>query len=65
MQFKEIKPTKHYLEYHSNIPWYKVVEIILTSKDKRKKGNKIMIKKDNYYILCQLKNKILYVINAK
>jgi hypothetical protein len=65
MQFKEIKPTKHYLEYHSNIPWYEVVEIILTSKQRRKKGDKIVIKKDDYYILCELKNRILWVINAK
>lgn len=65
MQFKEIKPTRHYIEHHSNIPWYKVVEIILTSKDRRKKGDKIAVKQGNRYILCELKNNILWVINAK
>ncbi len=65
MHFKEIKPTEHYLEHHSNIPWYKVVEVILTSKQRRKKGDKIVIKKDNNYVLCRLKDKTLWVINAK
>lgn len=65
MHFEEIKPTKHYLEHHSNIPWCKVIGIILTSKQRKKRGDKIIIKKDGNYILCKLENKILWVINAK
>lgn len=65
MFFKEIKPTDHYMKEHKSFPWSKVVEIILTTKQKRKKGNKIEIKTDKYYILCEIKNSILWVINAK
>ncbi len=66
MHFKGIRKTKHYKEYHEkNFPWSKVIEIILTAKNKRKKGNKIEIKTKDYYILCQLKDSILWVINAK
>ena len=64
--FTDIKPTIHYLEYHAkDVPWYKVVEIILTTKNPRKKGGKFEIEKDNYYILFEIKEKVLYVINAK
>lgn len=64
--FTEILPTEHYLEEHArSVPWEKVVEIILTTKNPRRKGNKIEIQKDGFYILCEVKNHILYVINAK
>ena len=66
MYFKSIKKTKHYKEHHEkDVPWSKVIEIILTTKNKRKKGDKIEIKTKNYYILCQLENNVLWVINAK
>lgn len=66
MYFKSIRKTQHYKENHEkNFPWSKVIEIILTTKTKRKKGNKIEIKTKGAYILCQLKNNILWVINAK
>jgi hypothetical protein len=64
--FSEIKPTQHYLEEHEkDVPWVKVVEIIFTTKNPRKKGNKIEIERDGYYLLLELKENILYVINAK
>ncbi len=64
--FIEIEPTDHYTEKHEReVPWDKVVEIILTTKNPRKKGNKFEIEKDNYYILFEIKNNILYIINAK
>ncbi|MBI2208148.1 hypothetical protein HYU50_01510 [Candidatus Woesearchaeota archaeon] len=64
--FTEIKPTKHYIEEHEKeVPWDKVVEIILTTKNPRKKGNKFEIEKEGYYILFEIKNNVLYVINAK
>jgi len=66
MYFKGIRKTKHYKENHEkNVPWSKVIEVILTTKNQRKKGDKIEIKSKNYYILCQLENNILWVINAK
>ncbi|MBM3199992.1 hypothetical protein FJZ53_03555 [Candidatus Woesearchaeota archaeon] len=65
MRFKEIKPARHYIEHHSNIPWYEVVGVVLNSKDRRKRGNKLIIKQKDRYILCELKNKTLWVINAK
>lgn len=65
--FEEIKKTKHYEEEHEQeVPWSEVIEIIFkSSKSIKKKGNKYEIETDKYYILMKLKNKILYVINAK
>ena len=66
MYFKEIRKTKHYKENHEkDFPWSKIIEKILTNKNPRKKDNKIKIKTDNYYILCEIKDNILWVINAK
>lgn len=66
MFFREIKKTIHYQENHEKyVPWHKVIEIILTTKQKRKRGNKIQIETDRYYILCELKDSTLWVINAK
>ncbi|NQV08294.1 hypothetical protein HQ529_00410 [Candidatus Woesearchaeota archaeon] len=64
--FNEIKPTYHYLEEHEkHVPWDKVVEIIFKTKNPRKKEDKFIIEKQGYYILFEVKNNILYVINAK
>lgn len=64
--FTEIKPTKHYIEEHEKeVSWDKVVEIILTTKNPRKKGDKFEIEKESYYVLFEIKNNVLYVINAK
>ena len=64
--FTDIKPTDHYLEHHADdVPWHKVVEIILTTKNPRKKGNKFEIENEDYYVLFEIKDKVLYVINAK
>jgi len=63
---KEIKTTEHYLQYHlKEIPWEKVIELILAAKNPRKSGNKFEIKKDGYYILFETRNKKAFVINAK
>lgn len=64
--FEEIEPTDHYLEEHEkDVPWDKIVEIIFSTKNPRKKGNNYEIEKDGYYLLFEIKNNILYVINAK
>jgi len=64
--FIGIEPTDHYLEEHErNVSWDKVVEIILTTKNPRKNDNKFEIEKDGYYILFEIKDNILYIINAK
>lgn len=64
--FNDIQPTNHYLEEHEkDVPWDKVVEIIFTTKNPRKKEDKFEIEKDGYYILFKIKNNVLYVINAK
>ena len=66
MYFKEIKKTNHYKEEHERyVPWSKVIEIITTTKQKRKRGDKIEIKTNKFYVLCKLENHILWVINAK
>lgn len=64
--FTGILPTEHYQQEHEkDVPWDKVVEIIFSTKNPRKKGNKFEIERDGYYILFEIKDNILYVINAK
>ncbi len=64
--FTDILPTDHYLEEHQKeVPWDKVVELILFTKNPKKKHDKFEIKKDSYYILFKIENNIVYVINAK
>lgn len=64
--FKDIRPTDHYIQFHEkDVPWNKVLEIVFETKSKRKKGNKIEIEIKGFYLLCELKDDILYVINAK
>ena len=66
MYFKSIRKTFHYIINHEKyFPWSKVIEIIITAKNMRKKDNKIEIETKDYYILCKLENGILWVINAK
>jgi len=64
--FKSIEPTEHYLNEHtSEVPWLEVIKLLLTTKNPRKKGNKFEIEKEGYYVLFEIKNQVLYVINAK
>ena len=64
--FTDIQPTEHYLQEHAeDVPWDKVVELIFVIKNPRKKGNKFEIEKDGYYLLFEVKDTVLYVINAK
>ena len=65
--FIRIEKTEHYIQEHEQtVPWSEVIKIIFeSSKYIKKKGNKYEIETDKYYILMELKNKILYVINAK
>jgi hypothetical protein len=66
VHFTRISPSKHYIENHSKaVPWEKVVEIILTSKAPRKRGCKYEIVKGGYYILFEIRQGALNVINAK
>lgn len=64
--FKEIKSTEHYKNEHEReVPFDKVIELILSTKNPRKKDNKFEIEKEGYYILFEIKDNTLYVINAK
>ena len=65
--FTGIKKTAHYEENHElDVPWSEVVDIVFkSSKNIKKKGNKYEIETDKHYILMELKEKTLYVINAK
>lgn len=66
MYFKSIRKTFHYIIHHEkNFPWNKVIEIIMTTKNMRRKEDKIEIETPDYYILCKLENNVLYVVNAK
>ena len=65
--FTAIKKTQHYVEEHEGeVPWSEVVAVIFqAAKNMRKKGEKLEIETDSYYLLLELKENILYVINAK
>lgn len=64
--FTDIQPTEHYLEHHAqDVSWDKVVEIIFTTKNPRKKGTKFEIETSHYYLLFEIRNNIIGVINAK
>ena len=67
MLFKNIRKTEHYKQYHEeNFPWSEVISIIFqSSKNMKKKGNKIEIETGAYYILCEIRDQTLWVINAK
>jgi len=66
MYWKEIKRSEHFEEYHKGVlAWSDVVRLIYAIKNKRKKGDKIEIEDNRFYILCELKAKVLYVINVK
>lgn len=66
MRFACIAPTEHYIQEHEkDVPWHKVIEIIFTTKNPRKKDNKYEIEKDGYYVLFELINETIYIINAK
>lgn len=66
MYFKKIVKTSHYIRFHEkSFPWSKVVEFVLTNKNRRKRGDKIQIETDRYYILGEIKNHRVEIINAK
>ena len=66
MHWEEIRRSEHFELYHKGtLPWNEVISLIYTIKNKRKKGDKIEIEDNKFYILCELKDKILYVINVK
>ena len=64
--FWKIRKTLHYKIHHEKrFPWSKVIEIIMTTKNMKKKGDKIEIETDKHYILSRLENDTLWIINAK
>ena len=66
MLWRKVRRSDHYELYHKNImSWSDVVHTIYSIKNKRQKGNKIRIENERFYILCELKADILYVINVK
>ncbi len=66
MLIKEIRKTEHYKEFHENqVPWDEVVRAILSTKHRRKKGDRLQIETNSLYILCKRQGTILWVINAK
>ena len=66
MYWKEIKKSEHFEQHHKGtLAWNDVITLIYKIKNKRKKGNKLEIENDKFYILCELRDQILYVINVK
>ncbi|MEK6889100.1 MAG: hypothetical protein AABW80_03250 [Nanoarchaeota archaeon] len=64
--FKNIRKTFHYIAHHEkSFPWSKVIEIILTTKNMKKKEDNLEIETSNHYLLCKLEGDTLWVINAK
>ena len=65
--FIGIKKTKHYiLNHEKQVPWVEVISVVLkSSKIIRRKGDKLEIETNTHYILCELNNNILHIINAK
>lgn len=60
MYFRAIKRSKHFEKFHKGtLAWSEVISLIWLTKNKRRKGNKIEIEDDRFYILCKLKNKVL------
>lgn len=65
MYFEEILKTSHYKDFHeSSFPWSKVIEIILTNKNPRRKGDRIQFE-TTQYVLGYVQDKKLRIINAK
>ena len=66
MYFTQIVKTSHYIKFHEkSFPWSQVVEYVLTNKNRRKRGDKLQIETDRYYILGVVRNRKLEIINAK
>lgn len=66
MYWEEIRRSEHFEKFHKGVlTWSDIVRLIYTIKNKRKKGDKIEIEDNRFYILCKLEGKILYVINVK
>ena len=67
MYFKAVRKDPHYIENHEKqVPWDEISRIVQrASKHMRKKGDKIEIELEGYYLLCEMKEGYLYVINAK
>lgn len=66
MYWEEIRRSAHFEQHHKGtLAWSDIVRFIYVTKNKRKKWNKIEIEDDKIYMLCELKEKILYVINVK
>ena len=66
MYWREIRKSVHFEENHKNVlAWSDVIKLIHSIKNKRKKGDKLEIENEKFYILCELKENILYVINVK
>ncbi len=67
MIFNKIRKTEHYKKFHEDdVPWSEVVKVIFqSSKLMKKKDDKIEIETARYYILCEIEDQTLWVINAK
>ncbi|MFH1637624.1 MAG: hypothetical protein ABIB71_04345 [Candidatus Woesearchaeota archaeon] len=66
MYWKEIRRSEHFDKFHKGaLAWSDIVRLVYLIKSKRIKGNKIEIENRRIYILCGVKEKVLYVINVK
>lgn len=66
MYWEEIRKSEHFQQHHKGtLAWSDVVKLIYLIKNKRKRRDKIEIEDRRFYILCEVKDKTLYVINVK
>jgi hypothetical protein len=62
---RDIQRSRHYVDEHGNMPWHEVVDLILFSRNARKKGNTYVIKEKGCYIVYSVYANTITVINAK
>ena len=64
--FRSVRKTRHYEEEHEReVPWDRVVELIFTVKNPKRKGSCFEIESGRHYVLFRIENGVLWVINAK
>jgi len=64
--FTEIKLTQHYINEHSkDVPIEEVIEIIIKTKNPRKKYDCLEIEQKGYHILFKIEKNTIFLINAK
>jgi hypothetical protein len=66
LYFKEIRRSIHFDQFHkATLSWSDIVTLVHASKRKRKKNGKLEIEENGIYLLGEIRDGILYIINVK